>query len=165
MIFMQLSVQLNSLSQLLSKLTHEQYSNKIEHLANSSIGSHTRHIIELVKCLVDGYRKEEIDYINRSRNLILETDKTLAQNELMQLSTTIRLADKHLKVVVEESAEYENQQVYTTFFREIIYNTEHTIHHLALIRVALIEMKLDLVDANFGVANSTIKYKQRIKNE
>ncbi|GGD79663.1 hypothetical protein GCM10011514_49560 [Emticicia aquatilis] len=165
MIFLQLSAQLNSLSQLLSKLTNEQYSNKIEHLANSSIGSHTRHIVELVKCLVDGYQKNEIDYINRSRNLSLETDKIQAQNALMQLDSSIRLADKQLRVIVEESVGNEKQEVFTTFYREIIYNTEHTIHHLALIRVALIEMKLDLVDANFGIANSTIKYKQGIQNE
>ncbi len=160
MIFSQLSMQLRSLELLLSKLTTEQYCYQIEHLANSSIGSHTRHIIELVNCLVDGYIKGEIDYINRKRNLGLETDKVLALNQLKQLTDVIRLEDKPLKVVVETSANFESQQVYTTFFREIIYNTEHTIHHLALIRVALIEMKLDLVNENFGLAESTIKYRK-----
>ena len=165
MIFSQLSHQLDALSNLLDLLTDEQYRYKIEHLAKASIGSHTRHIIELAQCMVDGYHKGEIDYINRKRNLVLESDKILAQSELISLVSKIRLSDKQLRVVVEESGEMEVQEVFTTFFREVIYNTEHSVHHLALIRVALIEMKLDVVNANFGVANSTIKYKQSIQNE
>jgi hypothetical protein len=165
MIFLQLSQQLDSLSNLLELLTDEQYRYQVEHLANASIGSHTRHIVELAQCMVDGHYKGEIDYVNRQRNLVLESDRILAQNELVLLTSKIRLSDKQLRVVVEESYEMEVQEVFTTFFREVIYNTEHTVHHLALIRVALIEMKLDLVNANFGVANSTIKYKQGIQNE
>lgn len=160
MIFLQLSTQLNSLSQLLSKLTNEQYCYKVKHLANSSIGNHTRHIIELVQCLTNGYQANQIDYINRKRDLNLETNIELAQNHIIELDSSIRLSDKQLKVIVEDASE--NEQVYTTFFREVIYNTEHTIHHLALIRVALIEMKLDLVDENFGLAKSTIKYRKNL---
>ena len=51
-------------------------------------------------------------------------------------------------------------EVFTTYYREIVYNTEHTVHHLALIKVALIEMKLNIVDKKFGMAGSTIKYKR-----
>jgi hypothetical protein len=112
-----------------------------------------------------GYHKGEIDYINRNRNLFLESDRNLAQSELISLVSKIRLSDKQLRVVVENSYEMDVQEVFTTFFREVIYNTEHSVHHLALIRVALIEMKLDVVNADFGVANSTIKYKQSIQNE
>lgn len=165
MIFSQLSHQLDALSNLLDLLTDEQYRYKVEHLAKASIGSHTRHIIELAQCMVDGYHKGEIDYINRNRNLVLESDRNLAQSELISLVSKIRLSDKQLRVVVEDSYEMDVQEVFTTFFREVIYNTEHSVHHLALIRVALIEMKLDVVNADFGVANSTIKYKQSIQNE
>jgi hypothetical protein len=165
MIFSQLSQQFDSLSNLLELLTDDQYRYKVEHLAKASIGSHTRHIIELAQCMVDGYHKGEIDYVNRNRNLVLESNRVLAQNELISLTSKIRLSDKQLRIVVEESYEMETQEVFTTFFREVVYNTEHAVHHLALIRVALIEMKLDVVNANFGVANSTIKYKQSIENE
>jgi len=47
---------------------------------------------------------------------------------------------------------------FKNYFREVVYNTEHTIHHLALIKVAIIDMKLDIVDNDFGMAYSTIKY-------
>jgi EAL domain-containing protein (putative c-di-GMP-specific phosphodiesterase class I) len=63
-----------------------------------------------------------------------------------------------MKLVTEDENGGEANFVSTTFFREIIYNAEHAIHHLALIRVALRVMKLDIVGDDFGMAYSTIKY-------
>ena len=63
---------------------------------------------------------------------------------------------------VEDIEDAVESTVPTTYFREVVYNTEHAIHHLALIKVALIEMKVDLVSDNFGMAYSTIKHKNSI---
>ena len=159
MIFLQLSQQLKSLSELLVKLTDEQYKKKVAHLGNSSIGGHTRHVIELLQCTIKGCKTGEVDYVNRSRNLLLETDKKLAMSILGQLDMLIRMPDMQLGLVIEKLDDAKNTPtVTTTYFREIVYNTEHTIHHLALIKVAIIEMKLDIVDNEFGMAYSTIKY-------
>jgi hypothetical protein len=163
MIFLQLSQQLQSLSKLLLALTDEQYNKKVIHLGNSSIGAHTRHIIELLQCTIKGYSTGEVDYVNRKRNLLLETDKTLAQSTLQQLDGVAMLSDKVLYLLVEQiDAEVEIQKVTTTYFREIIYNTEHVIHHLALIKVAVIDMGLDILEPGFGMAYSTIKYQNSI---
>jgi len=85
MIFIQLSRQLQSLCRLLLDLTDDQYNQKVEHLGNSSIGGHTRHVIELLKCAIDGYSTGQVDYVNRKRNLLLETDRMFARSELQQL--------------------------------------------------------------------------------
>lgn len=159
MIFLQLSQQLHSLSKLLSSLTDEQYNKKVAHLGNSGIGGHTRHIIELLQCALDGYSTGEVDYVNRKRNLLLETDRMFALSVLQQLKGNINFPDRQLNLVVEQIiGAIELTNVTTTFYREVVYNTEHTIHHLALIKVAIIEMKLDIVDDDFGMAYSTIKY-------
>lgn len=49
----------------------------------------------------------------------------------------------------------------TSLERELMYNIEHTIHHLALIKVGLklVYPDLDLPN-HFGVAPSTIKFQQ-----
>ena len=164
MIFIQLKQQLQSLYSLLLSITDEQYTRKIGHLGDASIGGHTRHIIELLQCVVSGYTDNEVDYLNRSRNLALENNKHTAQSAIQQLENQIVLSDKVLKLKVEEAEVNHSQAVSTTFFREIVYNTEHAIHHLALIKVALIEMNLHLVDNNFGMAYSTIKYKETLSN-
>lgn len=159
MIFLQLSQQLQLLRKLLLNLSDGQFTNKVAHLGNSSIGGHTRHVIELLQCAIDGYSTGEVDYVNRKRNLLLETDRMLAQSVLQQLDGLIKVPDRQLSLVVEQiEGAIELTNVNTTYYREVVYNTEHTIHHLALIKVAIIEMKLDIVDNDFGMAYSTIKY-------
>jgi len=155
MIFLQLKQQLNALNDLISKLNDVQYSQKIAHLGNASIGGHTRHIIELLLCATDGFSSGEVDYINRKRNMELENSRMIAQNSIQSLSAKISKTDKKLELIIEDGENVVN----TTYYREIVYNTEHTIHHLELIKVALIEMNLDLVDENFGMAYSTIRFK------
>ncbi len=159
MIFIQLSQQLNSLSNLLLSLRDEHYTHKIEHLGNASIGGHTRHIIELLQCAIAGYHSGEVDYINRTRNLEIENDRMLAISMIDKILQEVNMPEKELSLFVEQMDDLKAFTVNTTFFREIVYNTEHAIHHLALIKVALIEMKLDMVEPDFGVAYSTILYK------
>lgn len=160
MIFLQLLQQLECLRSLLLKLTDEQYANKVSHLGNASVGGHTRHVIELLQCAVDGYYEGTVDYVNRNRNLLLEIDRKFSYAALQHLDGLIKVPDKELVLYMERVAEESEVIIVTTsYYREIVYNTEHIIHHLALIKVALIEMNLSfLVSHDFGMANSTIKY-------
>jgi hypothetical protein len=164
MIFLQLNQQLQSLSNLLTALSNEQYIHRIEHLGNASIGGHTRHIIELLQCALDGYQTGTVDYVNRKRDLRLQEDKKIAQNIIEAILVNVKNPDKKLEMLVEEIEDAISDTVTTTFFREIVYNTEHTIHHLALIKVALIEMQLNLVGQDFGMAYSTLKFKAALIN-
>lgn len=164
MIFLQLSQQLSSLQNLIESLDNMQFTTKVQHLGNSSIGSHTRHIIELLQCAIDGHQAGYVDYINRKRNLDLETNKEIALSVLASLEQYYQLPDKKLNLAIDCIEESEEPIVTTTYFREIVYNIEHIIHHLALIKVALIEFKLNLVDNNFGMAYSTIKYQSTLQN-
>ena len=158
MIFIQITEQLKSLSNLLLLLTDKQYNQKIAFLGNASIGGHTRHIIELLKCATDGYNTGTVDYLNRVRDLAIERDKSFAMQKLSIIAKQIIQSDKKMNLVVESCEESYANYVTTTYHREIVYNAEHAIHHLALIRVALREMQLEIVDDDFGMAYSTIKY-------
>lgn len=158
MIFFQLKEQLQHLDDLLSRLNERQFTINIQHLGNASIGEHSRHIIELLQCALNGYHTGCIDYINRQRNLQLQQNIGSARKAISHLMHHCELPDKSLNILVENTAKAEQLLVITSYFREMVYNTEHTIHHLALIKVALVEMELHLVDATFGLAYSTIKY-------
>jgi hypothetical protein len=158
MIFIQITEQLKSLSNLLILLNDKQYNQKIAFLGNASIGGHTRHIIELLKCATDGYHTGTVDYLNRVRNLAIEADKSAAMQELSLMTNQLIQPDKKMKLIIESGEESVANYVTTTYFREIVYNAEHAIHHLALIRVALRELKLEIVGDDFGMAYSTIKY-------
>lgn len=158
MIISQLSTQITTLRELLNSLTEEQYIQKINFLGDSSIGAHSRHVIELIKCLINGYKFGRVDYINRERNLLIEQRKTVAIMEINMIIDELNQVDKKIILLTESKENEKSILVKTTYFREIEYNKEHTIHHLALIKVALREMNLNLVNDSFGVAHSTLKY-------
>jgi len=155
MIYVQLNEQLMALHTLLGKLTDHAYENKISMLGDVSIGQHTRHIIELLQCALSGYDTGLVDYQNRQRNLRYETDRLFAQAEIDGM---MRFTDRPDRRLVLSDHMLNGDRVSTTYCREIVYNTEHIIHHLALIKVALRALNLDIVDANFGMAYATISY-------
>ncbi len=164
MIIQQLTEQLIVLKKLLILLKDEQYIQKIQFLNGSSIGAHSRHIIELIQCLTNGYSNATVNYINRERNLQIEVNRIFAMNEIQLINLQLLKLDKPMALLAENTTNDKKIYVKTTYLREIEYNKEHTIHHLALIRVALREMNLTLVNESFGVAHATLKYlaKQQI---
>ena len=156
MVQVSLMAQLHSLLQMLKGINSDNYTKKSAMLGSSSIGQHTRHIIEMIQCLLCGYQQGLINYETRSRDVQIETDKFFTITLLQNLLLNLQQPDKILILQQEEPGELIN----STYKRELLYNTEHAIHHMALIKVALRELGIDITDENFGVAPATIRYKQ-----
>jgi uncharacterized damage-inducible protein DinB len=152
---------LNQLSQLLSLLTEEEYTTKSTLLNGSTVGGHTRHIIELYQCLLNGYTTGKVNYEKRKRDLAIETNNKIAIELLAGIINAINKENKHLQLEGSfTTSTNEEMDVSTNYYREVIYNLEHTIHHMALIRVGINELGNIDLPKDFGVAPSTIKYKQ-----
>jgi hypothetical protein len=48
----------------------------------------------------------------------------------------------------------------TNYFRELTYNIEHAIHHMAIMKIGVREIAPYIpLDENFGVAVSTVRYR------
>jgi hypothetical protein len=149
------------LSHVLDQLTDEQYKEPSTILFGATIGQHVRHIIELFQCLENGYDQAVVNYEKRKRDYMIETDRAFAAK---CMRAVYRKLDRPNKRMILEAEDY-NEDVETilipsNYFREVAYNLEHTIHHMALIRVGVNEVSdIELPD-EFGVAYSTIKYRQ-----
>ncbi len=154
--------QLKSLQHLLQNIEAEHYNMKSLLLGNSSIGQHIRHTIELAQALVTGYETGVVNYDKRKRDVEIETNLIFAETILTELIKEINLENKNLLLIVTDNNTGNEDKIATNYFRELAYNAEHTIHHMALISVALREMQLEIVDEQFGVAPSTLRYRQTI---
>ncbi len=150
------------LTATLDNLQHQEYVQPSTSLSNNTIGQHVRHIIELFQCLELGYVSGIVNYENRKRDITIETDKELAKSILLSLHSELEKENKDLVLEANyEENEISPLRIATNYYREIAYNLEHTIHHMALIRVGLNELSSLSLPENFGVASSTVKFRNK----
>ncbi|WP_339837617.1 hypothetical protein [uncultured Flavobacterium sp.] len=64
-------------------------------------------------------------------------------------------------LILEQGHENINYSISTNYERELLYNLEHSIHHQALIKVAVLKNPSIKICENFGVAKSTIEYRNQ----
>jgi hypothetical protein len=152
---------LHDIKSLLLKLSNNQYTSESALLSNTTIGQHVRHILEFYKCVLDGLAIQHINYDNRDRNLIVETNIDVAVEYLDKVISKLNESTIDIELILEGNfceEENENIKIRTTYFRELAYCLEHSIHHQALIKVGLIEMEAaHLIDFEFGIAPATIR--------
>ncbi|MBS1599997.1 MAG: DinB family protein [Bacteroidetes bacterium] len=150
------------LTDSITRLSEEQYARPCKNLTNNTIGQHVRHIIELFQCLDKGYATGTVDYEKRKRDTDIENDKSFACDLLHQIFQNLNKPNKELLL----AATYDDHStepviISTNYYREIAYNLEHTIHHMALMRVGISEVSDIVLSEDFGVASSTIKHRRQ----
>lgn len=150
------------LSSSLDQLSGQEYIQPCNNLSNNTIGQHVRHIIELFQCLEKGYDEGLVNYEKRKRDIAIETDKNLAASLLKEVYDQLDRPDKEmiLEACYDDLAG-DPIKIPTNYYREVAYNLEHTIHHMALIRVGIREVSTIELPADFGVASSTVKYRKQ----
>ena len=150
---------LDELTELLSQLSDEEYSEACFELSGSSIGEHTRHIVEMFQCLVRNYDSGIVNYDKRDRNKQIQTDTHFAIQMILDVKNNISKENKNIEL--QQLIDGESIQIQSNYYRELLYNLEHCIHHQALIKVAILKSEKITVDSNFGVARSTIEYRKQ----
>jgi hypothetical protein len=145
--------------ELLRQLTNDEYTQQNPELSNATIGEQMRHIIELFSCLIENYENGVINYDDRKRDIILQTDKSEAISTLKKYLEELNKPNKSLSLVHNCFSTFE--LLPTNYFRELIYNLEHSIHHQALIKVALQNLRHIKVSESFGIAPSTLEYRKK----
>jgi uncharacterized damage-inducible protein DinB len=129
-------------------------------LALSSVGSHLRHCLDFYQCLLSGLVLGRINYDDRQRDAQVEQHRHLA---LIRLKAVIQglgqlpqnVETHTVKVCLEGGLD--SEQSPSTIKRELQFLLSHTVHHYALIALALRTQGLD-PGAEFGVAPSTLQH-------
>lgn len=154
---------LEQLVELINKLDNEQFTRPLSVLSGNTIGKHIRHIIELYEQLLLGYDSGVINYDRRKRDLQTETETNYAIDKLKQINLAAEnKSDKPVQLMLDYSINCQvNDMVDSSYKRELAYNIEHAIHHMAIIKIAIENAYSEIVlDKAFGVAPSTIRFQR-----
>lgn len=150
---------LNELIGLLNQLPESEYSKSCFELSGSSIGEHTRHIVEMFQCLNRYYDSGIVNYDNRERNVRIQTNTDFAIQMILDIKNSLSKENKNIQL--QQMIDGTAISIESNYHRELLYNLEHCIHHQALIKVAVLKCENVAVDENFGVARSTIEYRKQ----
>ena len=151
----------------LNLIDAQKYTEPLELLSNSTIGQHTRHVVEFFQCLVEQCQCSQIiDYDKRQRNKRIETDPNYTIQVLDNLFEQLKQQPLEQVLLLEVDYCQNNDTIPTSFKRELVYTIEHAIHHLAMVKIGLkiLIPKLTL-PSDFGVASSTIKHRNHVYSQ
>jgi hypothetical protein len=154
---------LNQLSTLIHQLDADLYARPLPIFNGSSIGGHTRHIIEFFDCLLVGIPDGVVNYDDRKRDLQIQTNRDYALEVLRRTHASIECFDRPDGPLALD-ARYGTLLIRnaTSIDRELAYMIEHAIHHFALIRIGVqTEAPEVRIEPDFGVAFSTIEHRTR----
>lgn len=157
---------LASLSRFLDQVKPEEYTRKIDLFNGSTVGEHTRHIIEFYQCIQKYNHTGAINYDKRERDRMIQEDPEMALLAVQRILEDVKQMNPDQEIELQVSYDLQSSAfdtVKSNLKREIVYNLEHAIHHMALIKVGVLIVAPHIqLEAEFGVAPSTVKYKQGI---
>jgi len=158
---------LKQVFELTSQLSDNEYSAELELLNGNTIGKHVRHIIEFFDLLVSGSYGEVINYDKRKHETIFETSTEACMHKLKELINILKTLSTDKEILLEVSyadRDEDSVRIKSSVERELVYNIEHAIHHMAIIKIAVqtVFPRVKLAE-NFGVAYSTVRYQKSEK--
>ncbi|MCW7462152.1 hypothetical protein [Leptospira limi] len=154
---------LNSITEVIHQFSQNEFSMPLSILNQGSISQHIRHILEFYQELIVGIKRGEIDFDQRKRSKQLEENSQFAIEVIGFIQKELFDGFVDFPVTVRVSTHDKNERLLltSTSFRELAYCNEHTIHHLAIIKIALLHSFPNIiVGEGFGIAYSTQQVKQ-----
>ncbi len=155
---------LTQLTDLINQISEQDFTKPVDSLGRSTIGQHMRHTLEFFICLEQGFEKGLVNYDKRAHDKLIESDKFIALSTLNRINEFIQSqpADKNLKLEAGYDLDKEEFVIIeTNFLRELVYNIEHAVHHMAIIKIGIREIAPGIkLPHDFGIAASTIRYQE-----
>jgi uncharacterized damage-inducible protein DinB len=155
---------------LLEQLNDDMYVKAAAPYAASGVGKHIRHNLDHYEMFLAGLSTGAIDYDGRQRDAQIETDRRYAIRKMLSIISRLEALEakslnRSISVKMNDGEETHeaSSRSQSTVWRELQFLVSHTVHHYALIAMILKLHGFDC-DKDFGVAPSTLKYQQGLKN-
>ncbi len=156
----------NQVILVIDSLDDKQYSSSLPLIGNSTIGQHLRHVLDFYLCIIEGVERENICYDKRERKVEVEYNRELMKEKLIEVLKHIDLFVIENEISVLAQPGYRDTTEFisaSTIGRELLYAFEHSIHHLALIRIGAEQYYPEIIlPEEFGIAPSTVRYRKSV---
>jgi uncharacterized damage-inducible protein DinB len=133
-------------------------------LGGSTVGQHLRHTLEFFLCLEAGLDSGCVNYDKRNHDQTIETDRFIAGATIRRIAEFVEHLNLELPLKLEVNYHTDledNILLETTSARELVYNIEHAVHHMALMKIGIREVAPYIqLDKHFGIAASTVRYNE-----
>ena len=131
-----------------------------------SVGPHLRHCVDHFRLLLDGWRSGSVDYDARPRDLRLEQDPRAVRDALAAIAGSLAdltSADLSRGLTVIQSAAPGRPPLSSPsrLERELVVLSGHTIHHIALMRLAARAAGVE-IPSRLAVAYSTEAHRESL---
>ncbi|GCC51189.1 DinB family protein [Chryseotalea sanaruensis] len=155
---------LNQLTDLVEHIKPTDFSQPVATLNHSTIGQHLRHTLEFFICFERGFEHGIINYDKRAHDKLIESDKYIALAAIQRIKEFIQQPHHDKGLILEVSYDLSADDfitIETNFMRELVYNIEHAVHHMAIMKIGIKEVAHYItLPSDFGVAASTIRHKE-----
>jgi len=159
---------LRQLEDVVHQLSEKEFSQPCPALSQSTIGQHLRHTLEFFMCLQAGFDQGVVNYDRRPHDKLIESDKFIALSAMAAIRDFIesQREDKQLRLEVGYERNSEDCVVVATnYFRELTYNIEHAVHHMAIMKIGIREVAPGVnLPEGFGVAVSTLRHQEQAQH-
>jgi len=154
---------LSQLTNLIEQLNESDFVKPCASLGNSSIGQHIRHTLEFFICLERGHASGIINYDKRAHDKLIESDKYIALAVIARIREFVVSLPSETPLKLEVGYDLMKEDftaIQTTTTRELVYNIEHAVHHMAIMKIGIREIASSIsLPHDFGIAASTLRHK------
>jgi hypothetical protein len=151
--------QLMNIKSILLQIKEQDYMLALPTLKGASVGKHVRHVVEFYQCLLFAATNNMVNYDDRKRNLMLEQNVKYTIDYITEIADTIERMQGNEPLTLVSNYNQQQITMESCMYRELAYNIEHTVHHLAIISIAIpLYFPYINLDEKIGYADSTIQY-------
>ena len=148
----------------MSEIDEKDYVIPSRALSGASIGQHLRHTLEFFICFEKGIEQGIINYDKRAHDKVIENDKFVALACIEKTAAFVKDLNLNKTLILEAGYDLKKEELITiptNVSRELVYNVEHAVHHMAIMKIGIREVApyVNLLP-DFGVAASTIRYQE-----
>jgi uncharacterized damage-inducible protein DinB len=160
--FALLAAALRQLAELLAATSDEQYVQRPVGVIPSSLGGHVRHCLDHFEALCSGAATGVMDYDDRARGTMVETDRSAALRSIRRLQDRVALLDasmltRTVRVVSMLAGDGTSIEAPSSLGRELAFVLSHTVHHNALVAAMCRTLGIPIPE-RFGYAPSTVAH-------